>query len=364
MKLLYVLPRMSGEGGVQRVIAFKLNYLVTHFDFDIHLVCHDQTPSFYPMYSRIQMHYLTLKGNRWSYFNQYRQGIKDTVAQVKPDVVVVCDGFKGYFLPFFRLNVPLVFEVHGSYYNRIYPSRSWGWRNALYLMELLMKRPLAARFDCLVVLSEMAKKEWKLRSTVVIPNPNWIVPLPRNPQKVALMVARHSYEKGIDRMLPIWAKFIQYHPDWTLQIFGSGSTSSSKALAHQLGILDSVYFEEPTPAITAIYAQSGMFLMTSRFEGLPMALMEAMTCGVPCVAYDCPVGPRALLLSQEHGYLIPEDNSEAFLSAMNEIALDYPNAPHASTAMASVVRFQPETVMKQWVALFESLRSNAKDNTV
>lgn len=364
MKLLYVLPRMSGEGGVQRVIAFKLNYLVTHFDYDIHLVCHDQKPSFYPLDSRIQMHYLTLEGNRWSYFQQYLRGIKDTVAKVMPEAVVVCDGFKGYFLPFFKLNVPLVFEVHGSYYNRIYPSSGWGWKNVKYHFELFIKRRLAARFNCLVVLSEMAKEEWKLPSTVVIPNPNWMVPLPKNPQKIALMVARHSYEKGIDRILPIWAKFITLHPDWKLHIFGSGSTTSSKALAHQLGILDTVHFEEPTPDITAIYAQSGMFLMTSRFEGLPMALMEAMACGVPCVAYDCPIGPRALLLTKEHGYLIPEGNSEAYLSAMSEIAHNFPNTPHASTAMASVARFQPEKVMKQWVGLLESIRSNAKDNIV
>ena len=128
--------------------------------------------------------------------------------------------------------------------------------------------------------------------------------------------------------------------------------------------LDTVHFKEPTPDITTIYAQSGMFLMTSRFEGLPMALMEAMACGVPCVAYDCPVGPRALLLTKQHGYLIPEGNSEAYLSAMNEIADNFPNTPHASTAMASVARFQPEKVMKQWVGLLESIRSNAKDNIV
>lgn len=364
MKLLYVLPRMSGEGGVQRVIAFKLNYLVTHFNFDIHLLCHDQTPAFYPLDSRIQMHYMTLEGNRWSYFQKYRRGIKNTVATVRPEVVVVCDGFKGYFLPYFKLDVPLIFEVHGSYYNRIYPSRGWGWKNIKYFFELLIKRRLAARFNCLVVLSKEAKEEWKLPSTVVIPNPNWIIPLPRNPQKVALMVARHSYEKGIDRMLPIWAQFIQNHPDWILRIFGSGSKISSHSLAHQLGILDSVHFEDPTSSITEVYAQSGMFLMTSRFEGLPMALMEAMACGVPSVAYDCPVGPRALLLTKEHGYLIPDGNSEAFLSAMNEIALDFPTAPHAKTAIASVARFQPEFVMEQWVVLLESIRSNANDNKV
>lgn len=364
MKLLYVLPRVSGEGGVQRVIAYKLNYFVTHFGYDIHLVCHDPTPSFYPLDSRIHMYYLNLKGNPWTYFQQYRRGIKDTVAKVNPEIVVVCEGFKGYFLPFFKLNVPLVFEVHGSYYNRIYPSISWGLKNMQYFIELLIKRRLAARFNSLVVLSEMAKEEWKLPSTVVIPNPNWIVPLPKNPQKIALMVARHSYEKGIDRILPIWARFIKLHPDWQLHIFGSGPTSSSKAQALSLGIIDTVHFKEPTPDITAIYAQSGMFLMTSRFEGLPMALMEAMACGVPCVAYDCPVGPRALLLTKQHGYLIPEGNSEAYLSAMSEIAHNFPNTPHASTAMASVARFQPEKIMKQWVGLLESIRSNAKDNIV
>lgn len=364
MKLLYVLPRVSGEGGVQRVIAYKLNYFVTHFGYDIHLVCHDPTPSFYPLDSRIQMYYLNLEGNPWTYFQQYRRGIKDTVAKVKPEVVVVCEGFKGYFLSYFKLGVPLVFEVHGSYYNRIYPSSSWGLKNMQYFIELLIKRRLAARFDSLVVLSEMAKEEWKLPSTVVIPNPNWIVPLPKNPQKIALMVARHSYEKGIDRILPIWARFITIHPDWQLHIFGSGPSSSSKAQALSLGILDSVHFKEPTPDITAVYAQSGMFLMTSRFEGLPMALMEAMACGVPCVAFDCPVGPRALLLTKEHGYLIPDGNSEAFLSAMNEIAHNFPNTPHASTAMASVARFQPGKIMKQWVGLLESIRFNAKDNIV
>ena len=103
MKILYVTPRIIGEGGLVRVIAMKANYFADVFNYDVHILTQNGN-HFHPFYSfsdKIAFHNMNLSGNRIQFLFQYIQSVKQEIKNIKPDIVIVCDGLKGFFLPFF-----------------------------------------------------------------------------------------------------------------------------------------------------------------------------------------------------------------------------------------------------------------------
>jgi glycosyltransferase involved in cell wall biosynthesis len=96
--------------------------------------------------------------------------------------------------------------------------------------------------------------------------------------------------------------------------------------------------------------------MTSHYEGFPMVLLEAMASGLPCIAYDCPCGPRAIIQNNENGFLIENGNIDAFVQKMQLlIEDDIMREQMGHNAKNSVSKYDLETIMQQWKLLFEEL---------
>jgi glycosyltransferase involved in cell wall biosynthesis len=150
----------------------------------------------------------------------------------------------------------------------------------------------AARFVCL---TEADAARWVheggMNNTAVVPNP---LPLPANGgadagARVVVALGRLSQEKGFDLLLESWAEATAKRPGWTLRIHGSGLEQGAlTAQAERLGIAASVDFAGPTDDVAAALVQGSIFAAPSRAEGFPMALLEAMACGVPCVVSSHP----------------------------------------------------------------------------
>ena len=178
------------------------------------------------------------------------------------------------------------------------------------------------KYDRFVVLTVESIAEWKINNTIVIPNPLWFTcekPSSLKSKKV-IAAGRHTYEKGFDRMLLIWKKVVAKHPDWQLEIYGKSSESNDlKVLAEKLNISNTVVFQELVQAIDKKYVEASFYLTTSRFEGFGMVLIEAMASGLPCVAYDCPCGPRGILTQNEDGFLIENGNEEEYVKAVETL---------------------------------------------
>jgi glycosyltransferase involved in cell wall biosynthesis len=106
----------------------------------------------------------------------------------------------------------------------------------------------------------------------------------------------------------------------------------------------------------AAYLEGSVFVMTSRFEGFGMVLIEAMSCGLPCIAFDCPYGPREIIEDGKTGYLIPYDNDDMFVERLTYL-MEHPEVREqmGRAAKESVKRFSEELVMKKWKQFYESL---------
>nr|WP_309757985.1 glycosyltransferase family 4 protein [Flavobacterium sp.] len=366
MKLLYIVPNINNEGGVARVLSVKANYLVEKLGYEVHILTQNEgsSPLFYTFNSNIIFHDMVLKGNLFRFLNSFSNGLKTKINTIQPDVIVVCDnGLKAYLIPFILKNkIPLVLEMHSSKFieERVLD------KNILTKIThcgiAVLKKIGINKYDRFIVETRESTAEWNIKNTIVIPNPLWFTPDKTSTleNKKAIAVGRHTYEKGFDRLLQIWKKVVVKYPDWILEIYGKASGNFDlKLLAENLKVSNNVIFYELVQKINEKYLEASFYLMTSRFEGFGMVLIEAMASGLPCVAYDCPCGPRGVLTHGEDGFLIENGNEMDYVNAV-EILIENIKLREemGEKAKVSSEKYQIDSIMETWNQLFIGMKKH------
>jgi glycosyltransferase involved in cell wall biosynthesis len=172
-----------------------------------------------------------------------------------------------------------------------------------------------------------------------------------------LAVGRHQAQKGFDLLLRAWADVVAAVPAARLRIVGEGPLGAELArLASELGVAASVDWTAPTAAIEPLYREAALFVLSSRYEGMPLALLEAQALGVPAVAFDCPTGPREIL-ADDTGIVVAAGDLAALAAAVVALLGDEPR--RARMAMAAIARsrarFGLARHVGQWAALIDEV---------
>ena len=183
--------------------------------------------------------------------------------------------------------------------------------------------------------------------------------LPTEPHVLA--VGRLQAQKGFDLLLGAWKTVHKQRPEARLRIVGAGPLDRElAALATDLGVAASVEFVAPTDAIEAEYRAAAVFVLASRYEGMPLAQREAQALGVPSVAFDCPTGPREIL-SEETGVLVPAGDVPALAQALLRLLGD-PEL-RARMAAAAIARdrevFSRARQVGAWAAVIDEVATAA-----
>ncbi|WP_264523246.1 glycosyltransferase family 4 protein [Flavobacterium sp. N502536] len=360
MKLLYITQRANEEGGVQRVLAVKTNYLIERFDYQISIITQNEGNEnlFFEFNKRIEFYDISLKSNKVFNLFHYKKRLQEYIKRIQPDCIVVCDfALKSFSIPLLiNTKIPIVFEAHGSRFNE--------YRNGFFLgfmskFKYKYRNYCASKFMTFVALSEESLSEWSVTDSVVISNPLWMETKSFSDLKAKkiIAIARHSYEKGIDRLLQIWELVAKKYPDWSLEIYGKENEALGlRNLAKKLKIEKSVMFFDPVESIQEKYTEASILVMTSRNEALPMVLIEAMACGLPCVAYDCPVGPKAIIQDDKNGFLVEEGNQDSYVEKLSLLIEDeLLRRKMSDEAKKSIEKYNLKHIMDQWKILFDSI---------
>ncbi|WP_151773203.1 glycosyltransferase family 4 protein [Streptomyces abyssomicinicus] len=216
--------------------------------------------------------------------------------------------------------------------------------------------------DRLLVLTREDADLWigeGLNHVGFLPNPVPLEPGAPSPRtaKVVACVGRLGHEKGVDLLLDTWAEVSPRHPGWLLRVHGSGPDEAAlRRRCTELGLDGSVEWAGRTEDVAGALRRSSVFVLSSRGEGFPLSLLEAMSCAVPCVAFDCAPGVREIVRHEEDGLLArPGDTAELarHLGRLLEDA-DLRNRM-GDRAYRNVRRFAPETVIDRWENLFALL---------
>lgn len=366
MKVLFFVPNVNNEGGVARVLSIKANYLVEKLGYEVHILTQNAgfSPLFYTFNSKIIFHDILLIGHWFKFFSSFSKGLQTKIKVIQPDVIIVCDnGLKAFLIPFILGNkIPLILEMHSSKFIEERETEKNIFSKTYIRIVHALKKIGAQQYDRFVVETSESIAEWNVKNTIVILNPLWFTAdkVGTLENKKVIAVGRHTYEKGLDRLLHIWKQLVVKHPDWTLEIYGQANENFDlKTLAEKLNISNHVFFQELVHNIDEKYSEASIYLMTSRFEGFGMVLIEAMASGLPCIAYDCPCGPRGIIDHGEDGFLIENGNEADYVQAVETLICNISLRKQMGLkAKVSSEKYQIDAIMHTWNQLFVGIKKN------
>ncbi|WP_173912023.1 glycosyltransferase family 4 protein [Acinetobacter sp. Marseille-Q1618] len=189
--------------------------------------------------------------------------------------------------------------------------------------------------DKIVTLTERDKSFWDenfgLTSTnkvIAIANPSPFSlqdNVPSLEYKNILCVGRLTYQKGFDLLIPAWAKIADTLVGWKITIVGTGEDEEMlKQMAIDYKVDQSIDFVGQQKNMDQFYRKASFFCMSSRFEGLPMVLLEAQSYGLPIVAFDCDTGPAEVIVNSKNGFLTKKEDIRSLTeSIVSLVHTDY-----------------------------------------
>ena len=262
------------------------------------------------------------------------------------------------FLPSIKDGSHKVLEYHFAKYKRLQYGRRGLWR-LIDQLRTKWDEHTVHPFDSFVVLTKEDAAAWgALPNLRVIPNP-----LPfysDSPSDCCahqlLAMGRYDEQKHFDLLIDLWAQLAPDYPDWRLVIAGDGKLRPElTAQVERLG-LKSVELMRPTHQVQELYRASSIYVMTSRYEGLPMVLIEAQQMGLPIVSFACPCGPRDVITDGVDGYLLEVGDHAGFIQALRRL-IDSEAERQRMGAAARIAseRYNLEHIMKSWLTLFYEL---------
>ncbi|MDQ6685559.1 MAG: glycosyltransferase, partial [Pseudomonadota bacterium] len=230
-------------------------------------------------------------------------------------------------------------------------SRFWRWlRRLLYprvAAVVSLTRADAARFTAL-----------NARTRVIANASSLMAERPADvAAPIALAIGRHQAQKGFDLLLAAWAGVVAALPQARLRIVGAGPLSGElHRLASELGVAASVDWTLPTPAIEAIYRSAAVFVLSSRYEGMPLALLEAQALGLPIVTFACPTGP-AEIVDADSGIVVAPEDTAALERGLVELLGDLPRRQRMGRAAIarSRAQFSMQRHLDAWADLIDEV---------
>ncbi|GAA2903701.1 hypothetical protein GCM10010517_69700 [Streptosporangium fragile] len=219
------------------------------------------------------------------------------------------------------------------------------------------------RLDTVAVLTGTDRREYQrlLPGTPIVRIPNAVHgtgrPSPRHEDRLVVAAGRLVGQKGFDLLIPAFRRVVDRHPDWRLRIYGTGPKRDRlRDLIKEHRLRDSVTLMGRTDRLDEELAKASFYVLSSRFEGLPMVMIEAMTQALPVVAFDCPTGPRDVITPEVDGLLVPPQNVAALAAAMVRLVEDRELRDRMGAAAAVTARdYSPSVVMPRWERLFAEL---------
>lgn len=224
-----------------------------------------------------------------------------------------------------------------------------------------VRRLAYPKLDAVVLLTEADRAHYGFcKNTYVIPNCVIVHKEASTCEnKIMLAVGRYTYQKGFDMLIDAFALAHSKSLEWKLRIVGGGEEKEllkKKIAEHKLeNFVTLVPF---TKNIQAEYLEAGMYLLSSRFEGFVLVLVEAKDAGLPTIAYDCPEGPADIVCDGKDGFLVKPNDVSAFAERMVQLANDEKlRKQFGSYGKEDIKRISPENVFNMWDKLFKKLES-------
>lgn len=368
MKIVYLYDSLAIWGGIERVLIDKMNHLVNHpSGYEIYVITANQGTHAIPYHMDERICHIDLnigihKKYRFVGLKRFREGarlnklynfsLKKVLNEIDPDLLICTASQDISNLIKIKGRIPLLVESHANFMN---PDKIWR------KIQRLINNYTIGKADAVIALTEGDAANWRIvsKNVHVIPN---IVHLNKTGKysncisKNIIFVGRFTRQKGIDRLLEIWKKVHAAFPDWHLNMYGEGELwQHYYDKAAELDI--NINISKPVHNIFDKYLESSMLLMTSYYEPFGLVVPEAMSCGLPVVAFDCPYGPGDIIKDGINGFLINDDDIDMYV---DRVCLLISNEKQrqlmGKNAIATSNKYSSEEILPIWLTMFQRFK--------
>ena len=382
MTIVYLHNSYAYYGGIERIFINKMNYLADVYHYKVIALTYQQCgrPIVFdpsknirfddleiPIYKEFQYHAL----QRIFYYHKMRKLLTKKLSEFIKDnnVSIIIGSTNEYFtmdaMYYLPRTVDTIIESHickdylvvQRFRNRNNPLM----RLYYYFQDSQIKK-FIRHSSAFVTLTEGDASAWgHLPNTFVIPNIISMMPKEdvdsERIYKRVITLGRLDIQKGYDLLLKTWKIVNCKHPDWHLDIYGDGDEKDNLTrLCDLFNLKQSVSIHGFISDINEELQKSDLFVMSSRYEGFGLVLVEAMSNGIPCVSFDCPYGPSDVIKDGEDGMLVENGNTKELADKICwMIENNKQRTQMGQMARENVKRFLPEKIMPQWKQLFDTL---------
>lgn len=338
MKVIFVINSLKCQSGSERVACILANQFADHLGLTVTIANRDSefSDSAYTLSERVNV--VKISGSSL----QFYRGLTQLVAEQQPDYLIAHNMGKLALLCALVSGVKrrVVLE-HVSLISR--PK-----------IVQLLTRILYKKIDQVVTLTRKDADDFSKfhANVVVIPN---FSPFPITARQCTglntiVTIGRLTDQKNYIHLLQAWQKIWRELPDWQLHIYGDGEQKAQLdeyITTHQIG---NIHLCGVTSAVQQVYEQSDFFVMSSKYEGLPMVLIEAQSFGLPIVSYNCPHGPSDIIRDQYNGFLVENQNIDQLADKIRTLATTPDLLQKFSNhSLLNAEQYQPEKIMGLWV---------------
>lgn len=354
-KVGIVISDISRDAGTERAVANLCNILVKNSDYEVYIfsvytlqgdVCYYQLPD------SVKIIHLEMR-----YCVNFRK-IKNYINLI----VILKKEVKKYGVDY------LLGTTHA--YNSLLLFQSKCKRIACEHMNYdacpgiskFIRRIIYPKLDAIVLLTKAdCKKYTFIDETKKFVIPNSLSFTSESPaivkKKRMIAVGRLTNQKGYDLLIDMAIRLKEKLPEWHIDIFGEGEDREKlENLITKNKVNDFIKINNPVHNIKKELLDSSIYLLPSRYEGMGLVLLEAQTCGLPIVAFNCPEGPAEVIVNDSNGYLIPIFDTDEFVEKTVKLANDERlRCKFGKEAFADSRRFSETVIYKKWNYLFQCL---------
>lgn len=383
MKLLYILKSFANTAGTERVISDKINYLA-HLGYQVTLVTYEQGnhPCAFPLHPAVQTIDLNtrffllgttpifMRPLQWLKMRRkFRSRLQNVLNDVSPDVIISTT-YSFVLLDIIlsmRTDACHVVESHVACFSI---RKSFDYRHIpiLGIVAKLYDQYIFSRFKkcrIMVALTEGDASDWRkyVKHVKVVPNP--VTEYPDHvlqhdiTRKRIICVGRLQEQKGFDMLIEAFSLIANQCPDWQVDIYGSGNEKQRlENMIRQYHLVNQIHIHAPIDSIYEEYQKSDFLVLSSRYEGFGLVLLEAMACGIPCIAFRCKYGPEDIVTHQGDGLLVHNgdinDMADNILWMINHTL---ERQEMGCAARQKAMKYCIDIVMSKWISLFNQLLS-------
>ena len=385
MKIAYCIDTITALGGIERVTIAKANALANVENNTVYLVVtSNHGIPVLPVNPKIKI--IDLKVNYfedygkspyqiyWTLYQKRKEHKKKLTLFIKekqPDILISTSNSEKHFIKSLSIShhTIIIRELHFCTHYRLIEAQTPFQKLLARIGHLFDYHWNMKNIDQTVLLTNEDKElHWKEKNKVsVIPNPIiFQSPYPPSTTKEKRVIAagRLVFQKNFSSLIRAWKQVAEIHPDWILEIYGEGGLKIElESLITELDLKKNVFLKGKTTDIFRAMSNSSIYVLSSIYEGLPLVILEAMSCGLPVISYACPCGPKDIITDGKNGVLV---NVNDEITLANKINLLIENEElrkqMSDAAKIKAKQYNIENITSKWMNLFKTLQMKKNKN--